>query len=100
MSVTQSHSDVRPSAYPQVKTIGVRSGVGGAGEDAISQVDGHIYVPKNTEVYSYDDDGNLTSDGRWIYADLVRASSIRARNDSIPKHCIGAERRRSTGLRV
>ena len=54
-------------AYPQVKTIGVRTGVGGGGEDAVSQLDGHVYVPKSAEVYSYDDDGNLTSDGRWAY---------------------------------
>jgi RHS repeat-associated protein len=54
-------------AYPQVKAVGVRSGIGGAGEDAVTQFDGHIYMPKNVEVYSYDADGNLTSDGRWTY---------------------------------
>ena len=54
-------------AYPQVKAVGVRTGIGGAGEDAVTQRDGHIYVPKNVEVYTYDDDGNLTSDGRWTY---------------------------------
>jgi RHS repeat-associated protein len=54
-------------AYPQVKAVGVRSGVGGAGEDAVTQIDGHIYVPKNIEADVYDDDGNLTSDGRWNY---------------------------------
>ena len=50
-----------------MKAVGVRSGVGGAGEDAVTQLDGHIYVPKNVEVYSYDAKGNLTSDGRWTY---------------------------------
>jgi RHS repeat-associated protein len=54
-------------AYPQVKAVGVRTGVGGAGEDAVTQIDGHIYLPKNAEVYTYDADGNLTSDGRWVY---------------------------------
>jgi RHS repeat-associated protein len=54
-------------AFPEVKAVGVRSGVGGAGEDAVTQIDGHIYVPKNMAVYTYDDDGNLTSDGRWTY---------------------------------
>jgi RHS repeat-associated protein len=54
-------------AYPQLKAVGVRSGIGGAGEDAVTQIDGHIYVPKNVEVYGYDADGNLTSDGRWTY---------------------------------
>jgi RHS repeat-associated protein len=52
-------------AYAQVKAIGVRSGIGGAGEDAVTQMDGHIYVPKNVEVFTYDADGNLTTDGRW-----------------------------------
>ena len=54
-------------AYPQVKTVGVRSGAGGSGEDAVTQFDGHVYVPKNIEVYTYDHDGNMTSDGRWAY---------------------------------
>jgi RHS repeat-associated protein len=54
-------------AYPQVKAVGVRSGIGGAGEDAVTQMDGHIYVPKNVELYGYDADGNLTTDGRWTY---------------------------------
>ncbi|HSE16369.1 MAG TPA: DUF6402 family protein [Pyrinomonadaceae bacterium] len=59
--------NVSAPAYPQVKAVGVRSGAGGAGEDAVTQTTGHIYVPKNIEVYTYDDDGNLTSDGRWNY---------------------------------
>jgi len=27
----------------------------------------HAFVPKNPEVFEYDDDGNLTQDGRWGY---------------------------------
>ncbi len=27
----------------------------------------HAFVPKNPEVFEYDDDGNLTQDGRWNY---------------------------------
>jgi len=27
----------------------------------------HAFVPKNPEVFEYDDDGNLTEDGRWVY---------------------------------
>lgn len=53
--------------YPQVNATGVRSGIGGADEDAVTQTIGHSYVPKNVEVYTYDDDGNLTTDGRWNY---------------------------------
>ena len=54
-------------AYPQVKTVGVRSGAGAGGEDSVTQIDGHMYVPKNIEAYTYDLDGNTTSDGRWTY---------------------------------
>ena len=25
------------------------------------------FLPSATEVFGYDDDGNLTSDGRWVY---------------------------------
>jgi RHS repeat-associated protein len=28
---------------------------------------GHIFVPRTPEVFGYDGDGNLTSDGRWTY---------------------------------
>jgi RHS repeat-associated protein len=30
-------------------------------------VTGHVFVPKTQEVFGYDWDGNLTSDGRWNY---------------------------------
>jgi hypothetical protein len=28
----------------------------------------HVFVPKTPEAFEYDDDGNLTKDGRWIYS--------------------------------
>lgn len=30
--------------------------------------EGNIFVPKTPETFSYDDDGNLVSDGRWNYS--------------------------------
>lgn len=30
-------------------------------------VNGNVFVPKTPESYTYDDDGNLTQDGRWDY---------------------------------
>ena len=30
-------------------------------------VNGNVFVPKTPENYTYDDDGNLTQDGRWDY---------------------------------
>lgn len=53
--------------YQSVKAVAVRSAVGGGGEDAVSQIDRHAYIPKSVELYTYDADGNVTSDGRWIY---------------------------------
>jgi RHS repeat-associated protein len=41
-----------------------------AGKEGAALADfqtGHEYVPRNPEVFVYDDDGNLTSDGRWSY---------------------------------
>ena len=35
-----------------------------AGNNSVTR---HAFVPKNPEVFQYDDDGNLTQDGRWNY---------------------------------
>jgi RHS repeat-associated protein len=32
-----------------------------------TDVTGNVFVPKNQEQFSYDQDGNLTNDGRWSY---------------------------------
>jgi RHS repeat-associated protein len=32
-----------------------------------ASVTGHVYVPKKSELYTYDADGNLLTDGRWSY---------------------------------
>ena len=36
--------------------------------DIVSTASGHIYAPPQNEALTYDDDGNLLSDGRWHYA--------------------------------
>ncbi len=54
-------------AYQQVKAVGARIGVGGGGEDAVSEINGHMYLPRSLETFTYDFDGNLKSDGRWTY---------------------------------
>lgn len=61
---------VNNSAGPasvQVSVVGVRNNAGANGEDAVTTQGGRIFVPPAAEVYSYDADGNLTSDGRWQY---------------------------------
>jgi RHS repeat-associated protein len=51
----------------QVKVVGVKNNVGTGGEDVVTEKSGRIFVPKTPEVFTYDADGNLTSDGRWNY---------------------------------
>ena len=38
--------------------------VSATGENPVS---GNVFVPEDTEQFTYDDDGNLTQDGRWAY---------------------------------
>jgi len=33
----------------------------------VTQKGGRVYIPQAVEAFTYDDDGNLTSDGRWNY---------------------------------
>jgi RHS repeat-associated protein len=53
--------------YTQINVVGAKSNAGTNGEDAVSQQSGYAYLAKATELYTYDADGNLTSDGRWNY---------------------------------
>ncbi|MBK8474727.1 MAG: RHS repeat protein [Opitutaceae bacterium] len=47
--------------------IGVRSSQGPNGEDAVAEETRQAFVAKSPELFTYDLDGNLTSDGRWTY---------------------------------
>ena len=51
----------------QVKVVGARNNFGAGGEDAVTETGGSVFVPQSAETFTYDDDGNLTSDGRWNY---------------------------------
>lgn len=53
--------------YSQINIVGARSNFAPGGEDAVTQKGGRVFVPQAAEVLTYDDDGNLTSDGRWNY---------------------------------
>jgi RHS repeat-associated protein len=39
----------------------------GTNADIMSSVAGNVFLPKTPELFGYDADGNLTSDGRWTY---------------------------------
>lgn len=51
----------------QINVIGARNNSGPGGEDAITQKGGRDFLPQASETFTYDDDGNLLTDGRWIY---------------------------------
>lgn len=54
-------------AYEQINVVGARNSFGAGGEDAVTEKGGRVFVPQAGETYTHDDDGNLTSDGRWNY---------------------------------
>lgn len=56
------------SAYAQITVVGAKNNFGAGGEDAVSEKGGRVFVPQAVETFSYDFDGNLTSDGRWLYS--------------------------------
>ena len=53
--------------YQQVKVVGVKNNAGPNGEDAVTQETGNRYLQQANEVFVYDLDGNLLSDGLWTY---------------------------------
>jgi RHS repeat-associated protein len=55
-------------AYAQINVVGARNNFGAGGEDAVKETGGHVFVPQATEAFTYDDDGNITADGRWTYS--------------------------------
>jgi len=51
-----------------VTVVAVRNNSGPAGEDMVTSETGSIFVPATPEAYTFDADGNVTSDGRWNYS--------------------------------
>ena len=66
-STTLTVDNAAAAAFPSVSIVGVKNNVGPASEDAVTTVAGNVFLPKTPEAFSYDDDGNLTGDGRWTY---------------------------------
>ncbi len=48
--------------------VAVKHNVGPNGEDGLQQTSRAVFTAKSPEVLTYDDDGNLTADGHWMYA--------------------------------
>jgi len=55
------------AVFPLISVVGVYNPPGTNEADIVTTETGHIFVAKSPELYTYDEDGNLTSDGRWEY---------------------------------
>jgi RHS repeat-associated protein len=51
----------------QINVVGARNNFGAGGEDAVTEKGGRTVLPTATQAFTYDFDGNLTSDGIWSY---------------------------------
>ena len=51
--------------YQELTIVGVLNNVNTNGEDAVATSTRHWFLPADPESFTYDSDGNLTSDGRW-----------------------------------
>lgn len=63
LAVTNASSAV----YQQVNVVGVYNPPGTNEPDVVATVTGQVFVAKTPEQFSYDDDGNQLSDGRFNY---------------------------------
>jgi RHS repeat-associated protein len=66
----QSYLDIAnfsSAAFPLVSVVGVKKNSGTNGLDVVTTATGHVFVAQTPERFTYDDDGNLTQDGRWSY---------------------------------
>ena len=52
----------------QITVTGARQNFGAGGEDAVTQQGGHTFLPQAAESFTFDFDGNLTSDGHLNYS--------------------------------
>jgi RHS repeat-associated protein len=55
------------AVYTNINIVGVATNSGPSGEDTVTIASGKVFLPKTPEAFTYDADGNLTSDGRWNY---------------------------------
>lgn len=57
-----------PSAvWQSITNVAVLNGAGTNGTDIVTTMTGSVLLPKTPEAFTYDADGNMTSDGRFTY---------------------------------
>ncbi|MDD5678394.1 MAG: hypothetical protein PHW60_10455 [Kiritimatiellae bacterium] len=86
LSVTNDSAAV----YQDVNVVGVYSPPDTNDPEIVTSVTGHVFVAKTPEPFTYDDDGNLLSDGRFAYTwdtenRLVGAETLTNLPSSMPR---------------
>lgn len=86
LGVTNDSSAV----YQSVNVVGVYNPPDTNDPDIVSSVTGHVFVAKTPETFTYDDDGNLLSDGRFNYTwdnenRLIGAETLSNLPSSVPQ---------------
>ena len=75
--------------YEALKVAGVLSNVNESNEDAVAEEALSRFVAQDPETFTYDGDGNLTSDGRWTHPRngdnrLVKMDTRSSLSSSVP----------------
>ncbi|MFA7158900.1 MAG: hypothetical protein WC299_06305, partial [Kiritimatiellia bacterium] len=78
------------SVFQEVNVVGVYNPPGTNDPDIVTTETGHVFVAQSPEQFSYDDDGNLLSDGRFNYSwdgenRLVAAETLSTLPASVPR---------------
>ncbi|MDD5679451.1 MAG: hypothetical protein PHW60_15895 [Kiritimatiellae bacterium] len=86
LSVTNDSASV----YQEVNVVGVYSPPDTNDPEIVTSVTGHVFVAKTPELFTYDDDGNLLSDGRFAYTwdaenRLIGAETLTNLPSSVPR---------------
>ncbi len=55
------------AVWPGITNVAVLAGAGTNGADIVATKTGNVLVPQTPETFTYDADGNTTSDGRFTY---------------------------------
>jgi len=76
--------------YEEVNVVGVYNPPDTNDPDIVTSVTGQVFVAKTPEAFTYDDDGNLLSDGRFSYSwdsenRLIGAETLTSLPSSVPR---------------
>ena len=80
------------AVYKPVTITGIKAASGTNGADVVTTSTGSMFVAKHPEVFTYDLDGNLTSDGRWTYTWDAENRLIQMDTITTATNCLPAQR--------